>query len=76
MNMRDILRHLMNGSTTWTQNKVASRIGLSSQAMSNRMNAKDVKAGFAVEVLETLGYQLVVVPPESKLPQGSIVVER
>lgn len=74
--MREIMKSLMERSDVWTQNKVASRIGLSSQAMSNRMNARDAKAGFAVEVLETMGYQLVVVPLETKLPAGSIVVER
>lgn len=77
MNMREVLRHLIDTSTVWSQNKLASRIGLTSQAMTNRMKPdRDMKVGFAVDVLEAMGYQLVVVPPESKLPQGSIVVER
>lgn len=71
---RELVDKLLAESPNWTQNKVASRLKLSSQAMSNRMNAKDLKAGFLAEILGVLGYELVVVPAESKLPNGSYVI--
>lgn len=70
----EAVRGLLEQSPNWTQNKVASKLGLTSQAMSNRMNARDLKAGFLAEVLEVLGYELVVVPAESRLPKGSIPI--
>ena len=71
----EVAKDLFDQSPTWSQNKVAARMGLSSQAMSNRMQAKDIKVGFFAEVLDVLGYDLVVVPQScTRLPNGSMVV--
>lgn len=70
----EIARSLIEQSPVWSQNKLASKLGLSPQAMSNRMQAVDLKASFLAEIVESLGYELVVVPQESKLPKGSIRV--
>lgn len=75
MQSNEALRTLVEKSAVWTQNKLAKRLGLTSQAMSQRMQSKDLKAGFITEVLSILGYQLVIVPAESRLPQGSIPID-
>ena len=77
MTIRDALKKLFNESPTWSQNKVGARLGLTNQAMSNRMvQSRRIAVDFVVACLEVMGYQLVIVPPEAKLPRGSIVIER
>jgi hypothetical protein len=77
MNMRDVLRHLIDSSDAWSQNRLAAHLGLSSQAMANRMApGRGVKADFAAEALDALGYDLVAVPKGSRLPAGSVRVGR
>lgn len=75
MKASDALRKLIEDAPGWSQNKMAKAIGIGVQAMSDRMRAKDQKTGFVAEVLDKLGYQLVIVPPQSTLPQGSIVID-
>ncbi|MBP3884056.1 MAG: Lrp/AsnC family transcriptional regulator [Olsenella sp.] len=75
MKIRDILRKLIDDSTVWSQNRIAPEVGLSPQAMTNRMKGdRNMKAEFAAQVLDVLGYQLVVVPKGNRLPKGSFVV--
>lgn len=48
MTMRDVLRHLIDSSEAWSQNRLAVHLGLSPQAMTNRMApGRGVKADFA-----------------------------
>lgn len=75
MNAKEIVTNLISNAPGWSQNKMAKALNLSSQAMSNRMNTNDLKAGFVAEILDQLGYQLVVVPPQSTLPAGSFVID-
>ena len=74
MNIKDIIRDLIEKIPGCSQNSLAERVGLSSQAMSNRMRAGDMKVGFAAKLVNELGYRLVVVPDGKKLPAGSIEV--
>lgn len=74
MKVLDTLRQLIQRSPNWSQNKIASKLGMSNAAMSNRMRRNDQKVDFVVDVLDILGYDLVIVPKESNLPRGSYVV--
>ena len=71
MQSNELIREMLDESPVWTQNKLGAKLGLSSQAMSNRMNAADLRAGFLAEMLAVLGYELVAVPSGSRLPAGS-----
>lgn len=71
----EILRELIERSPNWTQNKIANKLGVSSQNMSNKMNTKGApKADFVAKVLSVLGYRLVVIPDGTKLPAGAIEI--
>ena len=74
MKALDTLRQLIQRSPNWSQNKIASKLGISNAAMSNRMRRNDQKVDFVADVLEILGYDLVIVPKESTLPRGSYVI--
>lgn len=71
----EAVRSMVEGSTVLSQNKVAAALGMSPQSMSQRLYAKDVKAGFVADVADVLGYQLVLVPKGTRLPGGSIVID-
>jgi len=76
MTTREVLRKVIDESAAWSQNRLAVEVGLTPQAMSNRMKpGRDMKAGFVARVLGVLGYQLVAVPKGVRLPAGSIVVD-
>lgn len=77
MDARQVLRQLIDGSASWSQNRLAAYIGLTSQAMGNRMSASrasSMRVAFVVDVLDALGYDLVAVPKGSRLPNGSMVI--
>lgn len=68
-----VVRTLLAESRVWTQNRLAAEVGLTAQAMSNRMQRPgDLKCGFVADVLAVLGYDLVAVPRGSRLPNGSV----
>lgn len=75
MEALEVVRDLLAKSPGWSQNKMGAAVGLSSQAMSNRMKARDIKAGFLAEVLGQLGYELVALPPQSVHPAGTYVID-
>lgn len=74
MKATDIIRHLLSESSGWSQNRLGAELGYTKQVMHDRMTTKDAKAGFLADAVSLLGYKLVVVPPGSKLPVGSIEV--
>lgn len=75
MEIKDMIRELIDQSPVWSQNKIGTQLGLSKSAMSQRLGAKRVGVDFAVDVLNLLGYDLVAVPKGSNLPRGSVVVD-
>lgn len=75
MEIKDMIRELIDQSPVWSQNKIGTQLGLSKSAMSQRLGAKRVGIDFAVDVLNLLGYDLVAVPKGSNLPRGSVVVD-
>lgn len=69
----ELVRKLI-GESHLSQNKIASLLDLSPQVMSQRMQAKDLKASFLAKVLGQLGYRLAVIPAGSNLPPGSLMI--
>lgn len=75
MDAKSLLRKLTEESTVWSQNKVAAELGLSPQNLSNKMRSPgDLKAGLVADYLSVLGYDLVAVPKQSRLPNGSVPI--
>ena len=72
MNAKEVVRKLVEDSKLWSQNSLAKAMGLSSQAMSNRMNRGDLKVGFFAKAVGVLGCTLVVLPPQADVPRGAI----
>ena len=75
MNAQEVVRKLVEDSKLWSQNSLAKAMGLSSQAMSNRMNREDLKVGFFAKAVGVLGCKLVVLPPQADVPRGAIVID-
>ena len=76
MSAKSIFQNLIKKSPNWSQNKVAKELNMTSQDLSQRMGLKsDLRTDLFVSLLNVLGYDLVVVPKGSRLPQGSIKVE-
>lgn len=71
MNAQQLIDVLVKESPAWTQNRLGAKLGLTSQAMANRMSRSDAKVSFLADALEALGYDLVAVPSGSRLPNGS-----
>ncbi len=72
---REVIRRLVGESGTWSQNRVGAVLGLTPQAMSNRMQRGSMAVGFVADVLGVLGYDLVAVPRGSRLPNGSVRID-
>ena len=75
MKSQDAIRTLIDSSSMWSQNKLGAALGLTNQAMYERMAAKDVKASFLASAAAQFGCKLVIVPPQTELPKGSIVID-
>lgn len=74
MESHELLNKLISESPTLTQNKLGAAMGFIPQTMSKRMNAKRLGIDFVARALGLLGYDLVAVPKQTRLPKGSIVV--
>ena len=76
MNGKEIFRELVTQSSVWSQNRVAREVGMTNQDLSQRMRLKsDLRTDVFAELVGVLGYDVVVVPKGSRLPNGSIKVE-
>lgn len=76
MDGRQAIRELIKDSPAWSQNRLAAEVGMSGQAMSNRMQRQgDLRCDFAARLLAVLGYDLVAVPRGSRLPNGSVRID-
>lgn len=75
MNGKEALRAVMKETRT-TQERLAHLVGCKSQrAISERLHKQDIKIGMMVEMLESMGYELVVQPKTSgKRKIGQIVL--
>lgn len=75
MDAREVLRRLTEESPVWSQNKVAAQLGISPQNMSNKMRCPaTLKVDLVADYLSVLGYDLVAVPKQSRLPNGSVPI--
>lgn len=74
MEAREILRTLVKRHPGLTQNKIASELGVSSQTMSARVQADNLKTGFFAKAMGLLGYKVLVVPAGTEMPKGSFMI--
>ena len=74
MKATDAIRQILANSSGWSQNRLGAELGYSKQVMHDRMTVQDAKAGFLSDAVALMGYKLVVVPPGTKLPNGSIEI--
>lgn len=50
--------------------KLADRVGISAQAMSNRLSQNNISIDRLVEMLKVLDYKVVLVPSETRMKDG------
>lgn len=58
-----------------TQAALCSRLGVKQQTMSMRMTQENVSIGKANEMLRAMDYKIVIMPRESRIPEGGYEVE-
>ncbi len=66
-----LLRH----NAGLTVPELARMVGVSKQAMTERLMPKNTSVGVACEVADALGYEMALVPKGSDYPEGSIRIE-
>ena len=59
-----------------TQAKLAETLGIKQNAMSGNMNRARMSLGMFSKILDTLGYDVVVIDRESGEPEWQLYVER
>lgn len=71
MTFKDAIHSIVQ-SPNWNLSRLGAALGVSRQAISNRINRSDgLRLPNAIEMAEALGYDLVLVPKHSRLPEGS-----
>ena len=77
MNSRDLIRVIMEQQGV-SNAALARQLGLTSAALWDRLNTKKNKSlsvANVSEMLEPLGYRLVIIPAGSQPPEGSFPVD-
>lgn len=54
---------------------LCSRLGIKSNALCSRLNARGISVSKLNETLRALDYKIVIVPRETRLPDGGIEIE-
>ena len=65
---------LTQGGKKYTQKMIADKLGIKPQHISDRLKNENMKVNTAIEMLEMMGYDLMVVPRESS--RETYVVEK
>lgn len=61
--------------STWNKSRVAKELGISPQRLNGRLReGKSPKTNNVIEILNIIGFNLVIVPKGSRLPSGSYVL--
>ncbi len=74
MNVSEALRTIMNKKGI-TQSAIADKVGVSQPAIASVLAVGNPQTRVLVSILKALGYQLVAVPADAKLPEGSFSLE-
>lgn len=76
MNMQEAIGMLIEQSS-WTKARLARHFGVTNAAIADRLRPKktDLKVSTAQQMLDPLGYDIVVVPKGSRLPSGAILID-
>ncbi len=72
MSLKETLKSLIKQSGH-TQMSVAEQIGITHPSLNNRIS-RDIRVSNLVQILDVIGYRLVIVPKAKKV-QGAIEVE-
>lgn len=54
---------------------LAGRLGLGKSTMSERLRQKNISVGKANEVLRVMDYKIIIVPSDTRIPDGGYEVE-
>lgn len=72
------VKHALNDvidRSPWTKTFLAEQFEVSNQVFNDRINRnKNPKIDFVLEVLDKLGYDLIIVPKSSRKPDNAIVL--
>lgn len=76
MRASEFVRRAVVESGTWSLARLARTVGVTPQAFNSAMNRDaDMKAGRLAELADVLGWELVVVPKGSRLPNGAVRID-
>lgn len=73
MSIENIINNIIKESS-WTKARIARLLGKTPQSINDRLSTKKKKAlgvNTAMEMLDLLGYEMLVVPKGTRLPQGA-----
>lgn len=74
MDIKDAIDKAVECSS-WSKAGIARQLGLLPQGLNDKLTRRKYpKIELVLEVLDTIGYDLAIVPKSSKLPNGSIIV--
>lgn len=59
----------------YKQNMMAKELGITTASVANALYGRTMKTDTVIKYLKPLGYGLAVVPVDSHLPDGSILLE-
>lgn len=59
----------------FTNGKLGNAIERNADVVNKRFKQKDLTAGVLAEMLNVMGYKVVVMPAENKTPDGAFVVD-
>jgi len=75
MNIIQAIEQLINSSANWNKNRLAKHLNLVPQSLNSRFRPNSsMQVSSAIEMLDPLGYDLVIIPKGSNTPRGSILI--
>ena len=74
MKANEIIRTIMDNKDV-KPTVLAGRLGINKNTMSERLNQENMSTDRMIEMLRVMDYKLVVMPVESRLPNGAFEIE-
>ena len=74
MNVIEALRKLLDESPL-TQNDLARALGVKPPSLATAWKQKSMSVDKAASIASVLGYDIALVPKNSKLPKGAVLLE-
>ena len=70
----DVVKAIMK-EKDWTNGKLGNAIERNGDVVNKRLTQKDLSAGVLAEMLNAMGYKVVVMAVEDKVPAGGFVID-